>query len=303
MKPLEQYRKYVTVVSGLENKPAISNAVHAIVPGTWLNCVHPRETADPYCATTVDQIAAKYISQDTPLPSLEVATEARGATGACDRNYGCSYASTVSFRTPTTPLPMEANPRTVFEQLFGQGDNAQERKALSHQYASILDMVQTEATALKRTLGPQDQAMLGDYMDSVRELERRVQKLEQHNAIDLKLPPTPAGTPDSFPEHLELMFDLVALAWRANITRVFSMMMVAEATNQTYNHIGIPDAFHPLSHHQNDQAKMARLTKIQLWHSQVFSKFVTKLATTQDGDGTLLDHSIVLFGSNMSNSN
>jgi len=303
LKALEKHRKYVTIVSGLENKPAISNAVHAIMPGTWLNCVHPRETADPYAAVTADQLAAKYISQDTPLPSIEVATEARSASGACDRNFGCSYASTVSFRTPSTPLPMEANPRTLFQRLFGQGDTAEERQALSKQYSSILDMVQGEASDLSRKLDTRDRAMLGDYLDSVRELERRIQKMEARDVSKLDLPPTPAGAPENFDEHLNLMFDLVALAWQANLTRVFSMMMAAEASNLTYNHIGISDAFHPLSHHQNDPAKMERLSRIQIYHTQVFEKFVAKLAATPDGDGSLLDHSILLYGSNMSNSN
>jgi hypothetical protein len=303
LKALEPHRKYVTVVSGLENKPAISNAVHAIMPGTWLSCVHPRETADPYGGVTADQIAAKYIGQDTPLPSLEVATEAGGKGGACDRNYGCSYAGTVAFRTPSTPLPMEANPRALFQRLFGQGDTDAERSTLSKQYASILDVVQAEAGELRSSLGPQDKAMLGDYLDSVRELERRVQKLEAGNATKIELPPAPAGMPEKFDEHLNLMFDLVALSWQANLTRIFSMMMVGEATNMTYNHIGIADAFHPLSHHQNEPAKIERLSKIQIYHTQVFAKFVAKLAAMPNGDGSMLDHSILLYGSNMSNSN
>lgn len=303
LKPLEKHRKYITVVSELENKPAISNAVHAIMPGTWLNCAHPRETADPYCAVTADQIAAKYIGQDTPFPSIEVTTEARGASGACDRNFGCSYAGTISFRTPTTPLPMEANPRTLFQRLFGEGDNASQRQALSKQYASILDLVTEQASAMKSRLGSRDRAMLGDYLDSVRELERRISKMDEHGASRLDLPPAPAGTPEKFDEHLSLMFDLVAIAWQANLTRIFSMMMCAEATSLTYNQIGISDAFHPLSHHQNNPEKMERLSKIQIYHTQKFEKFVAKIAATPDGDGSLLDHSILLFGSNMSNSN
>ena len=303
LKPLEKHRKYITVVSGTENHPAISNSVHAIMPGTWLNCVHPRESADPYVAITADQIAAKYISQDTPLPSIEVCTEARSAGGACDRNFGCSYASTISFRNPTTPMPMEANPRTLFQRLFGQGDTPEEREALSKQYSSILDMVSGEANALGAKLDTRDRGMLNDYLDSVRELERRVQKMEEHKVSSLALPPTPTGEPDKLDEHVGLMFDLVALAWQANMKRVFSMMMVAEASNLTYNHIGVSDAFHPLSHHQNDASKMERLTKIQAYHTQVFEKFVAKLAATPDGDGSLLDHSILLYGSNMSNSN
>lgn len=303
LKPLEPLRKYITIVSGLENKPAISPAVHAIMPGTWLSCVHPRESNDPWGGVTVDQMAAKHLGQDTPLPSLEVATESRGGGGTCDRAFGCSYSGSISFRTPSTPLPMEVNPRNLFQRLFGQGDSADERKVLSHQYSSILDLVQTEAADLQRNLGAQDRAMLGDYLESVREIERRVQKIEARDISSLKLPPTPAGVPEKFDEHLNLMFDLIALAYQANLTRVFTMMMAAEVSNQTYNHIGISDAFHPLSHHQNDEAKMERLSRIQAYHSQVFAKFVTKLAAMPDGDGSMLDHSILLYGSNMSNSN
>jgi hypothetical protein len=303
LKALEPHRKYVTVVSGMENKPAISPAVHAIMPGTWLSCVHPRESNDPYGGVTIDQMAAKHIGQDTPFPSLEIATESRGGGGACDRAFGCSYSGTISFSTPSTPLPMETNPRTLFQRLFGQGDTAGERKALSKQYSSILDLVQAEAADLQRSVGPRDRAMLGDYLDSVREIERRMQKMEARDLSHVDLPSAPNGPPEKFDEHLNLMFDLMALAWQANMTRVFTMMMAAEVSNMTYNHIGISDAFHPLSHHQNDEAKMERLSRIQAYHTQVFAKFVAKLAKMQDGDGTMLDHSTLLFGSNMSNSN
>jgi hypothetical protein len=303
LKPLEPFRKYITIVSNLENKPAISPAVHAIMPGTWLSCVHPRESNEPYAGVTIDQIAAQHLGQDTPLPSLEIGTEARGGGGTCDRAFGCSYSGTISFRTPTTPLPMETNPRTLFQRLFGQGDSAEERKALSKQYSSMLDLVQEEAASLRETLGPQDRAMLGDYLESVREIERRIQKTEARDLSSLNLPATPAGIPEKLDDHLNLMLDLAALAWQAGLTRVFSMMMVAEVSNMTYNHIGISDAFHPLSHHQNDQTKMERLSRIQAYHSQVFAKFVAKLAKMPDGDGSMLDHSILLYGSNMSNSN
>ncbi len=303
LKPLEPFRQYVTVVSNLENKPAISPAVHAITPGTWLSCVHPRQSNDPWGGVTVDQMAAEHIGQDTPLPSLEVATESRGGGGNCDRNYGCSYAGTISFRTPNTPLPMEVNPRSLFTRLFGQGDTAEEREALARQYSSILDLVAEEAAALQRDLGARDRAMLGDYLQTVREIERRVEKMGEQDLSHLTLPEAPRGIPDRFDEHLNLMFDLMALAFQGDLTRVFSMMMAAEVSNMTYNHIGVSDAFHPLSHHQNDSAKMGRLSQIQTYHTDVFAKFVQKLADMPDGDGSMLDHSILLFGSNMSNSN
>ncbi len=291
------------MVSGLENKPAISPAVHAITPGTWLNCVHPRASQDPFCGPTIDQIAAAHIGQDTPLPSLEIAIEGRGGGGSCDRDFGCSYSGTISFRTPTTPLPMETEPRKVFQSLFGQGDTATERKVLGKQYASILDLVSSEATDLQRTLGPADRAMLSDYLDTVREIERRIQKMEAHDLSHVDIPNAPAGTPPQFEKHVGLMFDLLALAYQANMTRVFSMMMAAEVSNLTYNQIGVPDAFHPLSHHNNEQAKMDRLVKIQTYHTELFAKFLAKLQTMPDGDGTMLDHSMILYGSNMSNSN
>jgi hypothetical protein len=301
LKPFEPFTKQLTIVSGLENKPAIAPPVHALNPGTWLSCVTPRMGQGPYGGVTVDQIAAAHIGQDTPLPSLEVATEGRGGGGACDRNYGCSYGATISFRTPTTPLPMESDPRKLFERLFGQGETAQERKAISKQYSSILDLVTREAADLQKTLDGPDRARLGDYLESVREIERRVQKMEAQDLTSLDLPDVPVGA--TFDQRLNLMFDMIALAYQANLTRVFTYMMAGEGSNVTYNHIGVSDAFHPLSHHQNDKARKERLVRIQTYHSQAFAKFLTKLAAMPDGDGSVLDHSILLYGSNMSNSN
>ena len=301
LKPLAPYQKQLTVVSGLENKPAIAPPVHALNPGTWLSCVTPRATQEPYGGVTIDQLAAAFIGQDTPLPSLEMATEGRGGGGACDRNYGCSYGATISFRTPSTPLPMESDPRKLFERLFGVGDTPQERQAISKQYASILDLVSKEAADLQRSLDASDRTRLGDYLESVREIERRVQKMEAQDLTSLDLPDVPVGA--TFDQRLHLMFDMAALAWQANLTRVFSFMMAAEGSNVTYNHIGVSDAFHPLSHHQNDKARKERLVRIQTYHSQAFAKFLAKLAKTPDGDGSLLDHAILLYGSNMSNSN
>jgi hypothetical protein len=302
LKPLAPFQKQLTIVSGLENKPAIAPPVHALNPATWLSCVTPREGQEPYGGVTIDQIAAAHLGQDTPLPSLEVATEGRVATGgACDRAYGCSYSATISFRTPTTPLPMESDPRKLFERLFGQGDTPEERKAVARQYASILDLVAAEAAELRAQLDAQDRARLGDYLESVREIERRVQKMEERDLSSLELPDVPVGS--TFDQRLTLMFDMIALAYQANLTRVFSFMMAGEASNQTYNHIGVSDAFHPLSHHQNDKAKKDRLVRIQTYHTQAFAKFLAKLAAMPDGDGSMLDHAILLYGSNMGNSN
>jgi hypothetical protein len=301
LEPLAPFRRQLTVVSGLENKPAIAPPVHALNPATWLSCVTPREGQTPYGGVTIDQLAAAHLGQDTALPSLELATEGRGGGGACDRTYGCSYGSTISFRSPTTPLPMESDPRKLFERLFGQGDTPQERQAIAGQVSSILDLVASEAADLRRSLDVQDRARLGDYLDSVREIERRVQMMEERDLSSLELPSVPVGT--SFDERLNLMFDMVALAYQANLTRVFSFMMAAEGSNTTYTQVGVPDAFHPLSHHQNDQARKDKLVRIQTYHTSAFAKFLGKLAATPDGDGSLLDHAILLYGSNMSNSN
>jgi hypothetical protein len=303
LKPLEPFKKQLTIVSGLENRAAIG-PVHALSPGTWLSCVAPRKTQDPYGGVTADQIAAQHIGQDTPLPSIEAAAEGRGLTGgSCDRDYGCSYGGTISFRTPSTPLPMEVNPRNLFERLFGQGDTPEQRKKIVRQYRSILDQVSEEAADLQRSLGASDRATLGDYLETVREIERRVQKIEQQDMSKLDLPEAPTGIQPSFDEQLKLMFDIIALAYQANLTRVFTFMMAREATDRTYNHIGVSDSFHAISHHQNLPKKLVPLGKIQVYNTDVFSKFIAKLAKMPDGDGSMLDHSIILFGSNMSNSN
>jgi len=302
--PLAKYRSKMTIVSGLHNKAGESPSPHAITSGTWLSCVAPRISHSPYGGVTVDQIAAGQVGQDTTFPSLEVSTEA-GSTGGngCDRNYGCSYGSTISFRTPTQPLPMENNPRKLFYRLFGVGDTAEERAIAANQYASLLDLVSDEAKTLQLSLGAQDRAMVGDYLSSVREIERQVKKMEEQDLSKLKLPNVPAGVLPDFDARLNLMFDILALAYQGNLTRVVNMMIANEGSGQTYNHVGVPDAFHPLSHHQNSPAKIDRLTKIQTYHSTVFAKFLDKLAVTSDGENTVLDNAIILYGSNMSNSN
>jgi hypothetical protein len=304
LEPLAPFRKQLTVVSNLGNKPGESRAVHALVPATWLSCVHPGEGLEPRMAPTVDQIAALHIGQDTPYPSLEIATaQGHGVGSACERGYGCSYSGTLSFRTPSTPLPVESNPRQLFLRLFGQGDTPEERRFLARQTGSLLDMISSEAASLNRTLGAQDRATLDDYLESVREIERRVRNSERGDLAKLQLPEVPGATSENFDEHLRLMFDLIALAYQGNLTRIQSFMLAPEVSEQTYGHIGVPDAFHALSHHANDEAKKARLVVIQRYHTEVFAKFLGRLAQMPDGDGTMLDHSILLYGSNMSNSN
>jgi hypothetical protein len=301
LKPLDKYKAMTTVFSNIDNQAAIG-PVHALAPGTWLSCARPAISQEAHGGTTIDQIAAQQIGQETPLPSLEVAVDVRGGGGFCDRDYGCSYAGTIAFRTPTTPLPMETDPRKLFIRLFGQGDNAAERARLSKQYGSLLDMLTSEVDTLQRSLGPSDKRVLSDYLETVREIERRIQKMEARDLSNVEIPDAPLGTPP-IDQHINLMFDLVALAYQANMTRVFTFMMAAEVSGQTYNHIGVSDAFHPLSHHNNEPAKMDRLVKVQTYHTQVFAKFLDKLAAMPDGDGTMLDHSLFLYGSNMSNSN
>jgi hypothetical protein len=302
--PLKAFQKQLTIVSNLGNKPAESRAVHALVPATWLSCTHPTEGLEPRMAPTVDQIAAQHIGQDTSWPSLEIATaQGHGVGSACERGYGCSYSGTLSFRTATTPLPVESNPRQLFLRLFGQGDTPQERQFLMKQTRSILDMISEEANALNRRIGPEDRSTMADYLDSVREIERRVQNTSRGEVSKVPLPEVPGATSESFDEHLKLMLDLSALAYRANLTRIQTFMIAPEVSEQTYNHIGIPDAFHAISHHANDPAKKERLSRIQRYHSEVFAGYLKTLAETSDGEGSLLDNSILLYGSNMSNSN
>ena len=300
---LQPFQQYVTIVSGLENQSAVAAPVHAITPGTWLSCVPPRISHDPYGGVTIDQIAAQKIGQGTSLPSLEVATEERGGEGSCDRNYGCSYGKTIAFSTPSTPLPMEHNPRKVFQQLFGQGDTAAERGQMLREDVAVIDLVRHDAADLNRSLGARDRALLSDYLDQVQEIERRLVKMEHQDFAQMQIPEAPAGIPARFDDHMDLMYDLVALAFQANLTRIASYMVAAEVSNQPYSFIGVADAFHPLSHHQNDRAKMDRLAKVQAFNTTRFARFVKRLSELPDGEGNMLDNTIILFGSNMSDSN
>jgi Protein of unknown function (DUF1552) len=299
LEPTAKHRASMTIVSGLRNRGGESPTPHAIIAGTWLGCVSPAVSHDPKAGTTVDQMAARVLGADTAFPSLELSTEG-GAV--CDPAYGCSYGHTVSFRSPTQPLPMEFNPRKVFYRLFGQGDTADERTAITNETTSILDAVAQDAESLRKRLGARDQASVSDYLDSVREIERRIQKIKTEGMGGVQLPDAPVGIPAVFEEHLKLMFDQIALAYQANMTRVASFMMAREVSMRTYNNLGVSDAFHPLSHHQSNPAKIEKLVKVQNFHSKMFAGFLDRLAATPDGDGSLLDHSIILYGSNMSNS-
>ena len=295
---LEPYKKYVSSFGNLQNA-ATAGSVHSFTPATWLSATRP-DTGAPraHMATTLDQVIAKIIGQETPLPSLEVAAETTVQSAA----GGGGYYSTLSFRDAESPLPMEPNPRKVFLQLFGEGDTPQERATISARTNSLLDLILEGTKSLKSTLGNGDKVVLDGYLESVREVERRTQKAAAKDLSAFTIPEAPVGELDAFAEQVKLMFDLVALAYQADLTRVASYIMAAEGTNRTYNHIGVPDSFHPVSHHANDLTRIEKLVKIQTWHLEQFAGFIKKMAETPDGQGSLLDHSMFMYGSNMSNS-
>ncbi len=301
--PLEKYKRYVTSFGGLENDCSKAS-VHVINPATWLSCVHPKtESAGADMTTTLDQLVAQKIGQDTTLPSLEIASETTLQVAACGGSTSrCYYSTTLSFRNAHSPLPMEYNPRKLYTLLFGEGDSVAERAALMDETASLLDLVQERTADLRKRLGAADRATLDNHLENVREIERRVQKSQAKDFSGLKLPKAPPGELDDFDQQVRLMFDLLALAYQTDLTRVSTYMMVSEGTNRTYNHIGVPDAFHPLSHHANDPERLEKLAKVQRYHVERFAAFIDTLANTPDGEGSLLDHSLFLYGSNMSNS-
>jgi hypothetical protein len=304
--PFAPFKNDMTIVSGLRNQAAEGAGVHSVNPGTWLSCTSPfwPKTGEATRGISADQIAAREIGADAPFPSLELCTEVKPGSGqACSPEFGCGFGSTISFRAASQPLPMEHNPRKLFYRLFGQGDTAAEREAIAAQTDSLLDLVDDEASSLRAKLGPADQARMAEYLDSVREIERQATKMADQDLSRLDLPDAPAGVPQDFDEHINLQFDLAALAYRAGLTRIVTFMMAAEISMLTYNQVGISEAFHPLSHHQNNPDKLARLAVVQTYHSTVFARFLEKLKATPDGDGSLLDHSILLYGSNMSDSN
>jgi hypothetical protein len=307
LKPLEPFRDYVNVVSGLGHRAADTTAVHSLSPTTWLSGVRPKATqgVDAFAGVTADQIAAQAIGQDNPLPSMELATEDHsGLIGSCDRDYGCIYMNTLSWRTPETPLPMEINPRKVFERMFGQGGSPSERLARIQEDRSILDAITKEAAALQLQLGPSDRQTMNQYLENVREIERRIQRAEKsQDDADLQLPARPAGVPFDFEEHVALMYELMALSYQANITRVITFMVSREVSNRTYTQVGVTDGHHAISHHQNRAEKMAKNVLIQTFNVNQFKGFLEKLKSMPDGDGSLLDHTLLLYGSNMSNSN
>ena len=300
LQPIKPFRDQLTIISGLAHAAADTAAVHSLSPTTWLSGVRPKPTqgTDALAGVTADQIAAQQIGQETLLPSMELGTEDRsGMVGSCDREYGCIYMNSMSWSSPTTPLPIEINPRRAFDRMFGTA-------APSAKDTSILDAFKAQVSDLQGKVGSKDRTTVGDYLDSVREIERRIQKAASSSRPpDADHPPAPAGIPDSYEDHVKMMYDLLVLAYRADVTRVTTFMVARETSNRSYPQIGVPDAHHEISHHQNVPDAIKKNVKIQIYHMGLFAQFLDKMRATPDGPGSLLDNSIVLFGSNMSNSN
>ena len=309
LRPLAPLRDHVVVVSGLSQRqadPDVNGDVgdHSRASATWLNGVRPKRTegADVEAGTTVDQFVAKAVGQDTQLPSLELGIDPTYVVGNCENGYSCVYVNTLSWRTPTTPLPIETNPRVVFERLFGQGGSPAQRRAQAQEARSILDSVAERIAGLRGTLGPTDRTRFEEYLDSVREIERRIQTAETLTA-DAQLPELqrPVGIPQTFGDHVRLMCDLLVLAFQTDVTRVFTFLWGREIVGRPYPEIGVPETHHGVSHHQNDPEKLAQLAKINTYHVELLVQFLQKLQSTPDGDGSLLDHVQLLYGAGLSN--
>jgi hypothetical protein len=295
----------LTVISNLELKNAYPGT-HATSNAAFLSAAKAKwtESTDYYLGTTVDQIAAKQIGGQTLLPSLELSMDLLQTVGQCDNGYACVYQNNLSWSSPTTPLPAEAHPRIVFERLFGEGGSAADRRAALKRRASLLDWVREDITRLQKELGPEDRTRVSQYLETVREVERRIQKAEA-GAAEQTLPDLdrPVGVPASYADHARLMFDLQVLALQGDVTRVITFQLARETSNRTYTEIGVPDPHHPLTHHGNDPEKIARMAKINAFHVSLFAYFLEKLKATPEGNGNLLDHSLYLYGSGMGNPN
>jgi hypothetical protein len=302
LKPLEPFRNHITVVSNLCN-PLDG---HAVSVGAWLTGAVPKRTIaeDVLAGTSIDQVVATQIGQETVFPSMELATEDfTGYIGGCDPAYSCAYMNTLSWRNPTTPLPMEINPRIVFERMFGRPGTAAQRLERMAKDRSILDSIKADVADLENGLGKRDRVRLSDYLENVREIERRIQRAEKQATTEVKVPDAPIGVPESFEEHAMLQFDLLALAFEADITRVFTYMISRDASQRVYPNLGLSEPHHSMSHHGGNEEKIANLVKVNTYHISLFGKFLDKLRSTKDGDGTLLDNSLIMWGSGMSESN
>jgi hypothetical protein len=307
LRSLEPYRDRLNVVSGLRlplayGEDASAGANHTRSSAVWLTCARPETGATPRLGISADQVASAHFGQDTPLPSLELSLEEGGLSGGS--GLSGAYRNTIAWRTPTAPLPMEHNPQIVFERLFGDGSTAAERASRRSEAASLLDSVLDDTAALARTLPSDDRARLERHLDDVREVERRIQLAGQRVSDDLAVPAKPAGVPADFEQHAKLLFDLLVLAWAADITRVSTLMIAKEVSNAVYPASGINDPFHNLSHHSEVPANVDRYARLNEYHTRsTLAYLLGRLKDTPDGDGTLLDHSLVLYGSGMSNSN
>lgn len=310
LRALEPHRDYITIVSHTDIAPASAQteaeagADHTRSSAAFLTCAHAKMTegADIYNATSMDQLYAQHFGQDTPLPSIQLCIEDVGSlTGACGYGYSCVYANTISWSSPTTPLPMERDPRIVFERLFGDGATPEERLRRRQTNASILDGILDKVKKLEQGLGPSDRTRLSDYVEDVREIERRIQRTEEHNREKQgpELPPTPVGVPDSYVEHVRLMFDLQILAFRTDITRVSAFKMSRDVSSRVFAESDVKTPFHDLSHHQNRPEKLAEFARLNEFHVDQVAYFIDKMKSTPDGDGNLLDHSMVMYGSPM----
>lgn len=293
----------VSVLSNLDLQPAYPGT-HATSNAAFLSAAKAKwtESSDYYLGTTVDQIAAQKIGQSTRLPSLELAMDLLETVGQCDNGYACVYQNNLSWSSPTTPLPAEAHPRIVFERLFGEGGSNAERREELQREGSLLDWVREDIARLQNQLGASDRSKVSDYLDTVREVERRIQRAEAEteNAADIDFD-RPIGVPNAYADHARLMFDLQVLAMQADVTRVLTFQLARETSNRAYPEIGVPDPHHPLTHNGGDPEKLARVAKINAFHVSLFAYYLEKLAATPDGDGTLLDHSLILYGSGMGN--
>lgn len=302
---LASVRQQVSILSNMELRNAYPGT-HATSNSAFLSAATAKrtESTDYYLGTTVDQIAARQIGQNTQLPSLEMSMDLLATVGQCDNGYACVYQNNLSWSSPTTPLPAEAHPRLVFEALFGEGGSVADRKAALMKRASLLDSVTAEITRLQQTLGPADRNKVSHYLDSIREVERRIQRAEE-DTNDNPLPDLdrPEGVPASYGDHARLMFDLQVLALQGDITRVITFQLARETSNRTYPEIGVSDPHHPLTHHGNDPDKVAKVARINQFHVSLFAEFLKKLKATPEGNGSLLDHSLYLYGSGMGNPN
>src|SRR3984885_4977082 len=307
LKPLEPFQDSLVIVTNLtRSHPGSQFGDHAVSAAGFLTGVWPKRTEaeDVLANTSIDQVVAQQIGQETPLPSLEVATEDfTGYVGGCSPGFSCAYLNTISWSSPSTPLPMEINPRAVFERLFGATGTAAQRQARTQTERSILDSIVDEANGVGRGLGARDRVRMNDYLDNLREIERRIQKQEARGAVQVNVPDAPIGVPDSFDEHVELLFDLLAVAYQSDITRVFTFMLSRELSQRTYPQIGVTEQHHSVSHHGNDPNKIAQGVKINTYYARMYAKFLEKLRTTPDGDGSLLDHSLIVYGAGMADSN